>query len=154
MDIREIFANNLRAYRKKAGLSQEQLGQLCGLHRTYIGGIEQKRRNVSLHNVGKIADALNISPMLLFIEFDGYGRPVFTTALNELGEDNTLPDCALAIFEDGVVEFQSITTEEIDLSTQILSNLIRLNYRDDMLLAKYNEIWPEIKRLYGLKSDL
>ncbi len=154
MDIREIFANNLRAYRKNSGLSQEQLGQLCGLHRTYIGGIEQKRRNVSLNSVGKIADALNISPMLLFIEFDGFGKPVFATTLNEPGEDKTLPDCALAIYKDGVIEFQPLTTEEADLSTQILSNLVRLNYRDDMLLAKYNEIWPEIKRLYGLESDL
>ena len=42
------------------GYSQEKFAELCSLHRTYISDIECFRRNVSLENVQKIADALEI----------------------------------------------------------------------------------------------
>lgn len=60
MDILEVLSNNLRRYRKAAGLSQEGLANAAGLHRTYIGGIEQRRINVSTRNLQKIATALEI----------------------------------------------------------------------------------------------
>ncbi len=41
--------------------SQEQFADLCGLDRTYIGGIERGERNVSLANIEKIAKALRVS---------------------------------------------------------------------------------------------
>ena len=68
MDIQKAFAANLRKHRKAAGLTQEELADRCGLHRTYIGGIEQGRINVCLKNVGKMADALGVRPMLLLAE--------------------------------------------------------------------------------------
>lgn len=71
MDIQQAFARNLRKYRKAAGLTQEELAERCGLHRTYIGGIEQGRINVCLRNVGKMADALGVRPVLLFAEGEG-----------------------------------------------------------------------------------
>ena len=73
MDIQQTFAANLRKYRKAAGLTQEELAERCGLHRTYIGGIEQGRINVCLRNVGKMADALGVRPMLLLAEGEGDG---------------------------------------------------------------------------------
>lgn len=60
MDILEVLSSNLRRYRKEAGYSQEGLANATGLHRTYIGGIEQRRINVSTVNLQKIANALNI----------------------------------------------------------------------------------------------
>jgi transcriptional regulator with XRE-family HTH domain len=64
-DLIHIFAANLRMYRLRAGLSQEDLADRAGLHRTYIGSIERGERNVSLRNVEKIAAALNIKPIAL-----------------------------------------------------------------------------------------
>lgn len=66
MDIQETFSANMKAFRKNSGLSQESLAERCGLHRTYIGRIEQKRVNVSLKNIGAIAAALEIDPLLFF----------------------------------------------------------------------------------------
>ena len=60
MDIIKVFGANLRKYRTKKGLSQEQFAEICGLRRTYISDIECFQRNVSLENVQRIADALGI----------------------------------------------------------------------------------------------
>jgi len=51
-------------------LSQEALADLCGLHRTYIGGIERGERNVGVLNVLRIARALDIEPSVLLADFD------------------------------------------------------------------------------------
>ena len=58
----ETFAGNVKKYRKIIGVSQEKLAELSGLHRTYIAGIESKRRNISLKNVERIAVALEVEP--------------------------------------------------------------------------------------------
>ena len=50
------------------GLSQEQFAEKCGLHRTYISTVERFQRNVSLENVQRIADALEIDSYKLLIE--------------------------------------------------------------------------------------
>lgn len=68
MDIIKVFGTNLRFYRKKIGVSQEKLGEMCDLHRTYISDIERFNRSVSLENIQKIADALGIETYKLFIE--------------------------------------------------------------------------------------
>lgn len=68
MDIIKVFGTNLRKYRTEQGLSQEKFAEKCGLHRTYISDIECFTRNVSLENVQKIADALEIDTYILFME--------------------------------------------------------------------------------------
>ena len=68
MDIVRVFDQNLRRYRKSIGLSQEAFAEKCGLHRTYIGSIECFRRSISLENIQRIADALEIESYKLLIE--------------------------------------------------------------------------------------
>jgi transcriptional regulator with XRE-family HTH domain len=59
---KEIFAFNLRRLRTSAGLSQEELADRAGLHRTYISSIERGQRNVSLENIFVLAKALGAQP--------------------------------------------------------------------------------------------
>ena len=66
MDRIAAFGLRIRAIRERRGHSQERLAELAGLHRTYIGGIERGERNVSLANIWRIADALEVSPSVLF----------------------------------------------------------------------------------------
>jgi transcriptional regulator with XRE-family HTH domain len=65
-DIRIRFGKALRRRRGSLGVSQEEFADLCGLDRTYVGGIERGERNVSLVNIEKVAKALEISVSELF----------------------------------------------------------------------------------------
>nr|WP_290492519.1 helix-turn-helix transcriptional regulator [Alcanivorax sp.] len=62
----DILADNLRAYRKSKHLSQEELADMCDLHRTYVGSVERGERNVTLSSLETLASALGVSvPELL-----------------------------------------------------------------------------------------
>jgi transcriptional regulator with XRE-family HTH domain len=54
------FGARLRQVRVQRGLSQEDLANVSGLHRTYVGGIERGERNPSLTNIGRLAAALDV----------------------------------------------------------------------------------------------
>lgn len=68
MEIIKVFGTNVKHYRLRMGLSQENFAELCDLHRTYISDIECFQRNVSLKTVQKIANALKVETYKLFIE--------------------------------------------------------------------------------------
>lgn len=65
-DFLKWFGGRLRATRHKKGLSQEELAELAGLDRTYVGGVERGERNISLLNVKRISGALGINVKDLF----------------------------------------------------------------------------------------
>lgn len=54
------LGNKIRELRHAAELSQERLGEITGLDRTYISGIERGVRNPSLRNIEKLAKAFKI----------------------------------------------------------------------------------------------
>ena len=60
-NIKERVGQRVRQLRKARGLSQEQFAFECGLDQTYISGIENGKRNVSIVNVEKICKALGVS---------------------------------------------------------------------------------------------
>ena len=60
------LVKKLRELRTEAGLYQERLGEITGLDRTYISGIERGVRNPSLKNIEKLAKALKVRAGELF----------------------------------------------------------------------------------------
>jgi transcriptional regulator with XRE-family HTH domain len=54
------FGHRLRKIRERAGISQERLAELAGLHRTYISTVERGLRNISLVNIERVAAALGV----------------------------------------------------------------------------------------------
>ncbi len=55
------FGERVREIRVSKNLSQEQLADLANVHRTYIGMVERAEKNISLVNIEKIANALNVN---------------------------------------------------------------------------------------------
>jgi transcriptional regulator with XRE-family HTH domain len=72
-DLRKILADNVKAYRNAKGLSQEELADECGLHRTYIGSVERCERNVTLGTLELLAQALRTTVPDLLTRKDPLG---------------------------------------------------------------------------------
>jgi transcriptional regulator with XRE-family HTH domain len=60
LPARELLALNIIKRRGELGWSQEALAFEAGLHRTFIGHVERKARNISLDNIERIAAALGL----------------------------------------------------------------------------------------------
>lgn len=65
---RQTFAQNLRRVRHERGLSQEELADEAGLHRTYVGSVERGERNISIDNMECLSDALKVKLIDLLAE--------------------------------------------------------------------------------------
>lgn len=61
-DVLLKFGKQVRKIRLEQNLSQEELADKAGVHRTYIGMIERAEKNITLENIEKIAKALGVSP--------------------------------------------------------------------------------------------
>lgn len=59
--LQQKLGKKIKTLRNDAGLSQEKLGELTDLDRTYISDIERGKRNPSLKSLEKLAKALKIS---------------------------------------------------------------------------------------------
>lgn len=96
--VNKIFAKNMKLRRVQLELSQEKLGELSGLHRTYIGGIEQFVRNPSVKSMEKIAKALKTDVALL---------------TNKNFEEIMNGDYSLCHFDGKNYNFKTISSEDI-----------------------------------------
>ncbi len=67
-DVLRRLGLRIRRLREKANISQEALGQIAGLHRTYIGAIERGERNPSVLSLRKLQTHLKVTLGDLFDE--------------------------------------------------------------------------------------
>ena len=61
MTILQKFGLRIKELRSTKGITQEDLAELSGLSRQYVGDVERGNRNISLVNIEKIATALEIT---------------------------------------------------------------------------------------------
>lgn len=66
MDLRHLFATNLRRIRHQRKLSQEQLAHDAGVDRAYMSRVERGVTFVGLEIIGKLADVLGVDPAEFF----------------------------------------------------------------------------------------
>ena len=64
--IQEKLGKKIKRLRESIGLSQEKFSGQIGMDRTYLASVEAGKRNISIQNIKKIADGLNISLERLF----------------------------------------------------------------------------------------
>lgn len=159
MEIVDVLAENVRRYRKAAGLTQEKLGELSQLHRTYIGSIEQRARNVSIESVAKIAKALDVPPAVLFMSPSNNPTDIAEVASprrkphevsGEAGEllpddlERALDGYALATFTEDGIELQPLNVQSPDLTVQLLATLVLQGHTDEELVETYCRIEREV----------
>lgn len=65
---RAILAANVQSLRGGLGVSQEKLGEMAGLHRTYISQIERQRLNITLDSLERLAEVLDVQVSELLAE--------------------------------------------------------------------------------------
>ena len=65
-DLRKTLGESVRVRRRQLALSQAELGERAGLHRTYVCDVEHGSRNVSLACIAKLAGALDVPVSALF----------------------------------------------------------------------------------------
>lgn len=75
IDLKSLLGTAIRNKRNELGISQEELADRAGLHRTYISDIERGARNLSLESINKLAQALEISIGALFLNAGAYNVP-------------------------------------------------------------------------------
>ena len=67
MELRRIVAQNLRRLRQDRGLSQEELADLAGLNRNYVGMIEREENAPTVDTLEELAKALKVRPEELLV---------------------------------------------------------------------------------------
>lgn len=71
-DVRGILAWRIRVLRVGKGWSQEKLAFACDLDRTYVSAVERSVWNVSLSNIERFAQALDVEPWMLLRPVEGH----------------------------------------------------------------------------------
>lgn len=138
MDIAQIVSANIKRYRAKEGLTQEKLAERAGLHRTYIGGIEQKRINVSIKNLEKIANALGVTPALLVFD-----------SKSAAPKESESVQYAICSWENGEMNAMPIEVKHEDLTVQVVHSLMKQGLAGEELAQAYDRLCSELEGLFS-----
>ncbi|QPR38021.1 helix-turn-helix domain-containing protein [Brevibacterium casei] len=71
-ELQRVVGENLRRHRLRLGLSQEAFAERLGVHRTYMGGVERGERNLTLKTVEKLAESIEVAPLVLLTPPEGF----------------------------------------------------------------------------------
>jgi transcriptional regulator with XRE-family HTH domain len=67
-ELQAVVGWNIRRIRAGRGVSQEELADELGVHRTFMGGVERGERNLTLRSVERLADGLGVEPRQLLTD--------------------------------------------------------------------------------------
>ena len=124
MSTRKVLADNIRHYRMALGLSQEQLAERAGMHRTYVGEIEQQRANVCLDNIEKVADALDVDIALLFLKDAPY-EPIANVRVARKHPPKLSHIVAVCEWGDGQPSIQVVNAVNADKLSHVVYRVVQ-----------------------------
>ena len=96
-DLVQKLGNRIRLLRKERNLSQEQLGELAGLHTNYIGQVERGEKNMTIESLAKIAAGLHVSMEELFRYIDPMKREDEFAQIHKLLSSRSNQDKAMVL---------------------------------------------------------
>lgn len=124
VDILKDFGVRVKELRRRCGMSQENLALRSNLDRSYIGGVERGERNISLQNIERITNALNVSLSYFFSNERFSAKPAY------LQKDFTIPYTERFKFhidsDKKLLSFQVtnlVTADEVECMTTTLSKI-------------------------------
>ena len=82
--VKQQLGTRIRELRTSKGYSQESFSRVSGIDRTYIASVEAGKRNISLENIVKIANSLNVSLVELF----NFTMPIHRTMIITINGKN------------------------------------------------------------------
>lgn len=116
--VGELLAQNVRAYRRDACLTQASLAGIAGLQRTQVSSIELQNANLTCANIEKIACALNVPPMLLLAppidSFDYYRTQKHADTTRASGTPTPATSCH-PVLRPGDRAFLNVTSQGIKI---------------------------------------
>ncbi len=69
-EVGQVIGSTIKKLREKQELSQEELAEIAGIHRTFMSHVECATRNITVYNLVKIAKALKVKPSVLLSDLD------------------------------------------------------------------------------------
>ena len=146
MGLIEVFAANVRRYRKAAGISQETLAQKAGVSCDRVGKIERDQGNATLRTIEGIAEALRVDPVILLL--NDLRRPSAFSRGKAAEIDFPEYEYALIQWTDNGISVRPLDVRYNDLTIQVLLHLIERGYRGAKLVKAYQEASSEINRFF------
>ena len=127
--IKQQLGNKIRELRKARGYSQEQFAPICGLDRTYIAGIESGKRNITIENAQKLANALNVSMAELF----DFTQPIHKTFIVTINGEEFILEASKELTPEIKDEIEIIARLAFDEKDSTLLEVSDCDTTDELL---------------------
>lgn len=127
--IKQQLGNKIRELRKARGYSQEQFAPICGLDRTYIAGVESGKRNITIENAQKLANALNVSMSELF----DFTQPIHKTFIVTINGEEFILEASKELTPEIKEEIEIIARLAFDEDDSTLLEVSDCDTTDELL---------------------
>jgi transcriptional regulator with XRE-family HTH domain len=149
--VKKLVGERLRSLRLAKGYSQEKFAPVCGLDRTYIAGVEAGKRNISIDNLEKIANALDVS----LSEFFDWNKPIQNTIILKVNDEVFILESKTELTRDIKNHIEAICRcafDEDDSSlVDALENKITIEELYDMSVFQLAEVFEKVvKKDFGI----
>ena len=126
--IQQELGKRIRELRKAKGYSQESFARKSGIDRTYIASVEAGKRNISIDNIKKIADALNVTLHDLF----DFTKPIHNTILLTINGTTFLLESSVELTPELQDEIELIAKFAFDEEESTLLDVAATNNLNDL----------------------